>query len=138
MKRYFLLTVFLTAICSFLSAQSVPYKVVIDVTSMDTLVHQMAVRWVKEITTTDPKAEVEVVLYGKSLNMITKGNSTVSSEVMHYAAMDNVNFKVCAIAMKNNGVDKSQLLAGVKTVPDGIYEIISREHDGWGYIKAAR
>ena len=33
---------------------------------------------------------------------------------------------------------KSQLLEGVGTVPDGIYEIISKQHQGWGYIKAAR
>jgi intracellular sulfur oxidation DsrE/DsrF family protein len=40
--------------------------------------------------------------------------------------------------MKNNNIGKDQLIAGVDVVPDGIYEIISRERDGWGYIKAAR
>ena len=29
-------------------------------------------------------------------------------------------------------------LEGVGTVPDGIYEIISKQHEGWGYIKAAQ
>jgi hypothetical protein len=42
------------------------------------------------------------------------------------------------VALKNNGVDKSQLIPGVQTVPDGIYEIIQKQHEGWGYIKAAR
>ena len=50
----------------------------------------------------------------------------------------NVSFRVCEGAMKNNKVEKSQLLDGVGTVPDGIYEIISKQHEGWGYIKAAR
>jgi intracellular sulfur oxidation DsrE/DsrF family protein len=45
---------------------------------------------------------------------------------------------VCAVALKNNNLDKSQLLPGVETVPDGIYEIISKQHEGWGYIKASR
>jgi intracellular sulfur oxidation DsrE/DsrF family protein len=40
------------------------------------------------------------------------------------------------VALKNNHVDKSQLLPGVETVPDGIYEIISKQKQGWGYIKA--
>jgi intracellular sulfur oxidation DsrE/DsrF family protein len=47
----------------------------------------------------------------------------------------NVTFKVCAVALRNNSVDTSQLLPGVETVPDGIYEIVSKQQDGWGYIK---
>jgi intracellular sulfur oxidation DsrE/DsrF family protein len=47
----------------------------------------------------------------------------------------NVKFKVCAIALRNNNIDKSQLLPGVETVPDGIYELVSRQQDHWGYIK---
>jgi uncharacterized protein len=39
--------------------------------------------------------------------------------------------------MKNNNVDKSQLIPGVQVVPDGIYEIISKQKQGWGYIKAS-
>ena len=39
--------------------------------------------------------------------------------------------------MKRNNVNESGLLPGVKVVPDGIYEIISKQHAGWGYIKVA-
>jgi intracellular sulfur oxidation DsrE/DsrF family protein len=39
--------------------------------------------------------------------------------------------------MKRQHIDESQLLPGVETVPDGIYEIISKQRDGWGYIKVA-
>jgi intracellular sulfur oxidation DsrE/DsrF family protein len=52
--------------------------------------------------------------------------------------MKDVSFKVCALAMKRNKIDKSQLLPGVQVVPDGIYEIISKQRDNWGYIKVAR
>jgi uncharacterized protein len=47
----------------------------------------------------------------------------------------NVAFKVCAIALRNNSVDKSQLVSGVQVVPDGIYELVSKQQDHWGYIK---
>jgi uncharacterized protein len=119
-------------------AQKVPYNVVFDVTSGDTIVHQMVMRWIREIAQADPDANVEVVFYAKSLDMITKNKSVVSDSVMKYAAMKNVKFKVCEQAMKNNHVERSQLLTGVETVPDGIYEIVLRQHDNWGYIKAAR
>ena len=138
MRRNLLLTGMLLLICNFSMSQSAPYNVVFDVTSKDTVVHQMVIRWVNEILKSSPKANVEIVFYAKSLNMITNEKSVVADEVIKLAASKNVSFKVCEVAMKNNMVDKSQLLAGVKTVPDGIYEIISKQHDGWGYIKAAR
>jgi hypothetical protein len=47
----------------------------------------------------------------------------------------HATFSVCAIAMKNQQVDKSQLLPDVKVVPDGIGEIVAKQGAGWGYIK---
>lgn len=138
MKRFIFILSCTFLLGNVLSAQKAPYKVVFDVTSKDTVVHQMVIRWIKEIMNMVPTAKIEVVYYAKSLDMITKDKSVVADDVIKYAGQKNISFKVCEVAMKNNGVDKSQLLAGVKTVPDGIYEIISRQHDGWGYIKAAR
>ena len=137
MKKIIMLSLILLA-SNFLSAQKAPYKVVFDVTSSDTVLHKMVIRWVGEILNADSNAEVEVVFYAKSLDMITKDKSIVADNVIKFAAKKNVAFRACAVAMKNNGVEKSQLLNGVGTVPDGIYEIISKQHDGWGYIKAAR
>lgn len=138
MKKLILLSLILLRMWGFLSAQKVPYNVVFDITSKDTVVHQMVMRWVKEIVNDDPSANVEVVFYGKSLDMITKDRSVVADSVVKYAANKHVSFRVCEVALKNNNIEKSQLLDGVGTVPDGIYEIISKQHAGWGYIKASR
>lgn len=138
MKKINLIVCFSLLISNILLAQKAPYRVVFDVTTKDTIVHQMVMRWVKEIVNTTPDAKIEVVYYAKSLDMVTKDKSVVADEVIRYAAKNNVSFKVCEAAMKNNQVYKSQLLEGVQMVPDGIYEIISRQHEGWGYIKASR
>ena len=138
MKKIMLLTAFMLSLCNYLMAQKAPYKVVFDVTSKDSTVHQMVLRWIKEIQAINPEAEIEVVFYAKSLGMVTKDKSAVAADVIKYAKNKNVTFKVCEIAMKNNGVEKGQLLEGVGIVPDGIYEIISKQHEGWGYIKAAQ
>ncbi len=135
-KSVVLVALMLIAACSAL-AQKAPYKVVIDVTSPDTLVHQMVIRWVGEITA-HPEAQVEVVFYAASLDMVTQDRSVVADGVKKFIGNPNVAFNVCEVAMKNKHIAKEQLLAGVNTVPDGIYEIVQREYDGWGYIKAAR
>jgi len=137
MKKLMLLLVICSFPFAFTLAQSAPYQVVFDVTSKDTLVQKAVIRWVTEISKGNPDAKLEVVLYGKSLDMITQGKSGFASQIKDLTGNKNVSFKVYAIAMKNNNVDKSQLLPQVQIVPDGIYEIISRQNDHWGYIKAA-
>ena len=138
MKKTILPFFFLLVFATTSYSQKVPYNVVFDVTSKDTLVHQMVIRWINEITKMDATANVEVVFYAKSLDMITKGKSTVEKDVLKYAATKNITFKVCEVAMKNNQVEKGDLMTGVQMVPDGIYEIITKQSMGWGYIKASR
>ena len=137
MRTFLFLVVLFIGIASAKAQEPAPYKVVIDVTSEDTLVHQMVVRWLGEITA-DPKAQVEVVFYSGSLPMVTRDRSVVSKQIVEYAARPNVSMKVCEQTLKRKKVGKDQLLEGVATVPDGIYEIVQRQHEGWGYIKAAR
>ena len=112
------------------------YKVVFDLTSKDSLDQKAVIRWVNEITKAEPTAQVEVVMYGQGLNMVVKGRSSVEEAVNSLTQNKNIAFKVCAVAMKNQNVAIDQLLPGVQTVPDGIYEIISKQRQGWGYIKA--
>ena len=96
-------------LCSQVMAQKAPYKVVFDVTSKDTVVHQMVIRWIKEIEAANPEAAIEVVFYAKSLGMITKDKSAVAADVIKYAKNKNVTFKVCEVAMKNSIGSESQV-----------------------------
>ncbi|HYK76341.1 MAG TPA: DsrE family protein [Daejeonella sp.] len=136
-KIVVIMSLIFTLIPTVLWAQTPDYKVVFDLTSKDTLDHKAVIRWLNEISQANPNAQLEVVLYGQSLGMVTKGSS-VAEAVTKLAQNKNIAFKVCSIAMKNQHVDKTQLLPGVQTVPDGIYEIISKQKEGWGYIKAIR
>ncbi len=116
-------------------AQDRPYRVVFDLTSRDSLDQKAVMRWVTEISASNPKAELEVVMYGKGFELVMPEKSTVLTEVKNAMKNPNVTFKACEVALKNNKTDKSQLLKEAQTVPDGIYEIISKQQQGWGYIK---
>jgi intracellular sulfur oxidation DsrE/DsrF family protein len=128
-----LLLVFLSVGLGF--AQERPYKVVFDLTSRDSLDQKAVMRWVSEISAANPKAQLEVVMYAKGFEMVMPEKSTVLGQVREALKNPNVKFKACEVALKNNNVEKRQLLQEVQTVPDGIYEIISKQHEGWGYIK---
>jgi uncharacterized protein len=134
MKMNLFITAFL--FCStFLFAQQTDYKVVFDLTSKDTLDQRSVVRWLNEISKPNPDAKLEVVMYGQGFNFVLN-KSIYADAITKLAASKNISFKVCAISLKNNNIDKSELLPFVDIVPDGIYEIITRQKQGWGYIKA--
>lgn len=115
-----------------------PYRVVFDVTSGDTVVHQNLIRWLTGISAAHPEAQMEVVFYGAGVDMIAQGRSVVAEGLKQHVDNPNMSFRVCEVALKNRKVAKEDLLPGIGTVPDGIYEIAQRQYDGWAYIKATR
>lgn len=113
-----------------------PYHIVFDLSSRDTLDQKMALRLVTEASgSTNPTAQVELVMYGKGFELVMPERSPYLAQVQALLKRPNVAFRVCEIAMANNGVEKRQLEAGVGTVPDGLYELVSKQQDDWGYIK---
>jgi uncharacterized protein len=135
MKRILNVLFLFVFACGLVNAQTPQYRVVFDLTSKDSMEQQAVMRWVKEIRASNPDALLEVVMYGKGFNLVMPDKSAMAADVKAALKDPNTSFTVCATAMKNNNVQLSQLFPGVKTVPDGIYEIISKQHEGWGYIK---
>ena len=118
-------------------AQEKPVKILFDVTSKDSLTHQAVLRHVKGMASSYTTSNFEVVVYGGAIAMFLKDQSTVSKEIETVANNKNVTFAVCAQTMKRHNIDKSQLLPGVVIVPDAIMEIVTKQGEGWGYIKEA-
>jgi uncharacterized protein len=135
MKR--LLIFFCLAIPAFMlvQAQDKSYRIVFDLTSRDTLDQKAVVRWVGEISASNPEAQLEVVMYGKGFELVMPEKSAFVTQVNNAIKNPNVSFKVCQAALRNNNVDRSRIMADVRTVPDGIYEILMKQREGWGYIK---
>ncbi len=118
-----------------LFAQDHPYRVVFDLTSPDSLDQRAVMRWVKEITSAHPEAQLEIVMYGKGFELVMPEKSKFLGQVQDAMKNPRVSFNVCQVALKNTNTDRSRILKEAGTVPDGIYEIISRQSEGWGYIK---
>jgi len=134
MKHILILIAFMVAGFQVYS-QAKPYNIVFDLTTSDTATHQRLIRWSKLILEAHPDAKIEIVFYGKSLDMIVKDKSTVSADVIKLATEKKVTFVACEHAMQVFNIDKSQLLKGVTTVPDALYELVIKQQEGFGYIK---
>lgn len=136
MKKYLLVSFALLVYCSSFS-QTKDYRVVFDISSGDSASQQAVVREVEIIKNSSPEAKIEVVVYGKGLSLVLKEKSGYSDQIKKLLGMPDVAFRVCSITMKRNNTDASQLLPGIEPVPDGIYELVSKQREGWGYIKVA-
>ena len=135
-KNSWLLGVLLIPVLA--TAQTAPYKVVFDITSGDTAAHKTVIRQMRGISQSRPDAQLEVAIYGDALAMVMKDKSIIADAIQELSSNKKASFKVCAATMKRHNIDKSQLLPGVEVVPDAIFEIVTKQHEGWGYIKVAQ
>jgi intracellular sulfur oxidation DsrE/DsrF family protein len=120
------------------TAQEKPVKIVFDVTSGNTDVHGSTMRHVKFMSQAYPESKFEVVLYSGSYEMVLKGKSTVAADLEILAKNKNISFVICQATMKRHNIKSDDLIPGVTSVPDGIMEIITKQAEGWGYIKEAQ
>jgi intracellular sulfur oxidation DsrE/DsrF family protein len=132
-----MLIVVLALMPVFAFTQTGAYKVIFDITSGDTAAYKTVIRQMRGISQSRPDARLEVAIYGDALPMVMKDRSIIADAIQELSSNKKASFKVCAATMKRNNIDKSQLVAGVDVVPDAIYEIVTKQQEGWGYIKVA-
>jgi len=119
-------------------AQEEPIKVVFDVTSANTDVHRSAARHLRLMSETYPNSEFEMVVYSSAYEMVDNNSSAAGETLREIVKNDNVSIVVCQNTLKRNKKSESDLIPGITTVPDGIYEIVMRQQQGWGYIKEGK
>ena len=119
-------------------AQEKPIKVVFDVTSGNIDVHKSAARHLRLMSETYPDSEFEMVVYSSAYKMVDNNSSSAGETLREIVKNKNVSIVVCQNTMKRNNKTKDDLIPGVTTVPDGIYEIVAKQQLGWGYIKEGK
>ncbi len=119
-------------------AQNAPYRVIFDLTSKEPANQQAVIRQVKAIMEMRPDATLEVAMYSEGVSLVTKENSPYRKDIETLIKNNKVAFKVCGYTLKRKNIESAALIEGVSVVPDAIYEIISRQKEGWGYIKVAQ
>ncbi|MRI02494.1 hypothetical protein GH721_18260 [Kriegella sp. EG-1] len=120
------------------SAQEQPIKVVFDVTSANADVHRSAARHLRLMSESYPDSEFEMVIYSSAYSMVDNNSSAAGETLRDIIQNENVSIVVCENTLKRNKKGKDDLIPGVTTVPDGIYEIVAKQQLGWGYIKEGK
>lgn len=117
-------------------AQTPPkYRLVIDMVSADTSDHGAILRQIRNLWKELPGTQVEIVLHGKALTMVQKGQTTMEDKI---AALqkEGVTFAVCRNTMKRYRLTESDFIPAASFVPAAIAELVKKQQEGWSYIKA--
>jgi hypothetical protein len=109
-------------------------KIVFQLTSADTLIHQNLMSQLKNYWSVAPDTQFEVVCHSAGLNMLLKNTCVIQDDIKMYADK-GVSFVACEFSMKKKNVTKDQLVAGSSTVTSGVLEIAKKQQEGWSYIK---
>lgn len=136
MKKILLLVVLVST--GFLaSAQGIvrQHRIVMQLTSGDTLVHKNLMKQFKNMLEAAPTLQLEVVCHGPGMDLLMSDRSIVQGKVKEFAAK-GVTFLACDNTIRERELDPAKVLTEAGHVKAGIIHIVERQEDGWSYIKA--
>ncbi len=114
--------------------QTRQHRIVYDMSAPDTAQHAVLMRQLNNIKRGWPDAQIEVVIHGKALDLLVKDRS-YRPDALKALQAKGVVFAACENSLRARKVTKEQLLPGVITVPMAIGEIVTKQEEGWSYIK---
>lgn len=111
------------------------HKIVFQLTSDDTLVHKGLMKQLNNVLKAAPTTKIEVVCHGPGINFLVTDKTTVYTNIMQMKAK-GVTFEACENTLKEKNISKDRIIPEAGFVPSAIVEIITKQEEGWSYIKA--
>lgn len=114
------------------------HRVLVAVSSGDEMDWQIALGNTRNLIAglkPDP-IEIEIVAFAGGINMV-KADSKVAADIAKLQEQ-GVRFVACQNSMHAHNLELKDLLPGLSSVPSGIVEVVTRQEQGWTYIKGGR
>jgi intracellular sulfur oxidation DsrE/DsrF family protein len=115
--------------------QAGQHKIVFQLTTDDTLAHKALMKQLNNIISVAPDTKIEVVCHGPGLNMLVIGKSIIPEKIQLLKAR-GIDFLACEFSMKERNISREKIIPEAGTVPAGIIEIVTKQEQGWSYIKS--
>lgn len=115
--------------------QKPEHRIIFQLTSGDTTTHKQLMKQFNNILSVSPTTKIEVVCHGAGLDMLVLGKTIVEDKIKTLSEK-GVVFNACEFSIKERKTDRSKIISVSGFVPAGIVEIVSKQEEGWSYIKA--
>jgi uncharacterized protein len=133
----FVMTAWVIAASSVVIAQGSAQrnKVVIQVSDPDPAKWNLALNNARNLQSDlgAGNVDVEIVAYGPGIGML-KMDSPVGGRIDEASAA-GVKVVACEITMKGQKLSRTDMLNGIGYVPAGVVELMSKQQQGWAYIR---
>ncbi|HOY40264.1 MAG TPA: DsrE family protein [Chitinophagales bacterium] len=111
------------------------HKIIFQLTTNDTMAHKALMKQLNNITTVAPTTKIEIVCHGPGLEMLITEKSIVHQKIKQLSAI-GVSFIACEFSMKERNVPQDKIIPEAGYVKAGIIEIVTKQEQGWSYIKS--
>lgn len=111
------------------------HRIIFQFSSADTTAHKQLMKQFANILKVSPSTKIEVVCQGGALEMLMSSKSIVAEKIKQLSEK-GVVFNACEFAMKERKIEKSQMIPQAGFVPAGVIEIVSKQEEGWSYIRS--
>ena len=110
-------------------------RMVIQVSDNDAAKWNLALNNAKNIQKDLGKAnvELEIVVFGPGINML-KAESEVGNRIIE-AVESGVKVLACQNTMRNQKLNKEDMLGSISYVPAGVIQIMQQQHKGYAYLR---
>jgi len=117
------------------STENKQHQIVFQLTTDDSLAHKALMKQLNNITTVAPETKIEVVCHGPGLSMLVLGKTTIQEKILQMK-MKGIVFVACEFSMSERNIPKEKIIPEAGFVKAGIIEIVTKQEQGWSYIKS--
>ena len=118
------------------SAEKRPHKVVIQLSSSDTLVWKGLMNNVKNLKASlGDSVAVEVVVHGPGIGLLMKEKTTQLDRIIDFKSK-GVTFMACENTLQERKIPKESIIPEAGFVKSAVVEIMFKQEQGWTYIKS--
>ncbi len=108
-----------------------------ELTGSDTLIWKGAINNIRHLKEEwGENVEIELVAHGPGISFLQKDKTTQLS-AMEELRKSGVVFAACNNSMKARNISLADLVSQATVVPSGVAEIVTKQEQGWSYLKTS-
>jgi hypothetical protein len=124
------------ALAAISNAQDADHKIVFQMTTDNPKEHKALMNNLRNLREGwGDTVQMLVVVHSPGVALVDAKNP-FAEEIQQFIKEKEVVFAVCENTLKQKNIDKASLMPNLEFVPMGVAEIVTKQEQGWSYIKA--
>lgn len=112
------------------------HNIVVQLNTADTASWSSIIGNIKNLQKAWPtNLNIEVVVHSKAIDFLVSDRTFFGNDIQLLASQ-GIKFNACQNTMRKHNITADMLLNVAGTVPSGVVEIVTKQEEGWSYLKS--